>query len=84
MRGAWTKTTAGTSVRLCVTRAFFNIFGRPFAGTQSALYVFPDDDIVVSVISNTWGINAVSGEMATTLPQSVAAVCRNSRRSDAR
>ena len=55
-----------------------------FAGTQSALYVFPDDDIVVSVISNTWGINAVSGEMATTLPQSVAAVCRNSRRNDRR
>jgi len=48
-----------------------------FVGTQSALYVFPDDEIVVAVLSNTWGIGALTAEMATTLPQAVAQACRD-------
>ncbi len=47
-----------------------------FPGTQAALYVYPDDDIAVSVISNTWGVGASSGEMATTLPMAMADACR--------
>lgn len=47
-----------------------------FPGTQAALYVYPDDDIAVSVISNTWGVGASSGEMATTLPMAMAEACR--------
>ncbi|HJP60556.1 MAG TPA: serine hydrolase domain-containing protein, partial [Gemmatimonadaceae bacterium] len=49
-----------------------------FPGTQAALYVYPDDDIAVSVISNTWGAGAVSGDMVTTLPMSLANACRAS------
>ena len=51
-----------------------------FPGTQAALYVYPDDDIAVSVIANTWGVGASSGEMATTLPMSLADACRASSR----
>ena len=47
-----------------------------FPGTQAALYVYPDDDIAVSVISNTWGVGASSGEMATALPMAMADACR--------
>ena len=48
-----------------------------FVGVQSALYVFPDDEIAVAVIANTWGIGAVTAEMATTLPSEVAQACRD-------
>ena len=51
-----------------------------FPGVQSALYVYPDDEIVVAVLSNTWGIGAISAEMATTLPMAVAQACREAVR----
>jgi len=51
-----------------------------FVGVQSALYVFPDDEIAVAVIANTWGIGAVTAEMATTLPSEVAQACRDAPR----
>jgi serine beta-lactamase-like protein LACTB, mitochondrial len=33
------------------------------AGLQAALYIFPDDDLAVAVLSNTWGVGSRSGEM---------------------
>ncbi len=45
------------------------------AGLQSALYVYPDHDLVVAVLSNTHGVGAQSGEMVVELPERVAALC---------
>lgn len=45
------------------------------AGLQSALFIYPDDDLVISVLSNTWGIGASSGEMNGALPERIAAIC---------
>ena len=45
------------------------------AGLQAALYVWPDDDVVVVVLSNTWGIGSSSGDMVTTIPERVGRVC---------
>jgi CubicO group peptidase (beta-lactamase class C family) len=45
------------------------------AGVQAAIYVYPDQDLVVAVLSNTWGVGSRSGEMVTNLPERIAAVC---------
>ncbi len=45
------------------------------AGLQSGLYVYPDDDLIIAVLSNTWGIGARSGEMNGTLLARLAAIC---------
>jgi CubicO group peptidase (beta-lactamase class C family) len=44
------------------------------AGLQAALYVFPDDDLAVAVLSNTWGVGSRSGEMAD-LPLRLGRLC---------
>jgi CubicO group peptidase (beta-lactamase class C family) len=45
------------------------------AGLQAALYVYPDDDLVIAVLSNTWGIGSNSGEMAGALLSRLASIC---------
>ena len=45
------------------------------AGLQSGLSIYPDDDLVIAVISNTWGIGSPSGEMTGALPLRLAAIC---------
>lgn len=45
------------------------------AGVQSGLFVYPDQDLVIAVLSNTWGIGARSGEMNGTLLSRLAAIC---------
>lgn len=43
-------------------------------GVQAALLVYPDYDLVVSILSNCWGIGAESAEMVVGLPERVADV----------
>jgi serine beta-lactamase-like protein LACTB, mitochondrial len=50
-----------------------------FAGAQSALQVYPDDELVIAIISNTWGINSRSNEMVLDLPRRVADIVRAPR-----
>jgi hypothetical protein len=45
------------------------------AGLQAALYVYPDEDLVVAVLSNTHGVGAQSGEMVGDLPERLATLC---------
>ena len=45
------------------------------AGLQSGLFVYPDEDLVIVVLANTWGIGARSGEMNQTLLERLAAIC---------
>jgi CubicO group peptidase (beta-lactamase class C family) len=45
------------------------------AGLQAAVHVYPDDDLVVVVLSNTHGVGARSGEMVVELPERLAALC---------
>jgi serine beta-lactamase-like protein LACTB len=45
------------------------------AGLQSGLFVYPDEDLVVVVLANTWGIGSNSGEMAGVLLSRLAAIC---------
>ena len=45
------------------------------AGLQSGLHVYPDHDLVIVVLANTWGIGARSGEMNGTLLRRLAAIC---------
>jgi CubicO group peptidase (beta-lactamase class C family) len=45
------------------------------AGLQSGLFIYPDHDLIVVVLSNTWGIGARSGEMNGTLLERLAAIC---------
>jgi serine beta-lactamase-like protein LACTB len=45
------------------------------AGLQSTVYVYPDNDLVTVVLSNTHGVGARSGEMVTDLPERLAALC---------
>ncbi len=45
------------------------------AGVQSGLFVYPDDDLVIVVLSNTWGIGSNSGEMNGVLLLRLAAIC---------
>ncbi|HMI48544.1 MAG TPA: serine hydrolase domain-containing protein [Gemmatimonadaceae bacterium] len=45
------------------------------AGLQSGLFVYPDEDLVVAVLANTWGIGSNSGEMNSVFPSRLAAIC---------
>jgi serine beta-lactamase-like protein LACTB len=45
------------------------------AGVQSGLFVYPDEDLVIVVLANTWGIGSRSGEMNQTLLERLAAIC---------
>jgi serine beta-lactamase-like protein LACTB, mitochondrial len=45
------------------------------AGLQSGLFVYPDEDLVIVVLSNTWGIGSNSGEMNGALLTRLAAIC---------
>ena len=45
------------------------------AGLQSGLSVYPDDDLVIVVLANTWGIGSNSGEMNGVFPARLAAIC---------
>jgi serine beta-lactamase-like protein LACTB len=45
------------------------------AGLQSGLQVYPDDDLVIVVLANTWGIGSSSGEMNGVFPSRLAAIC---------
>jgi len=45
------------------------------AGLQSGLFVYPDDDLVIVVLANTWGIGSNSGEMNGVLLSRLAAIC---------
>ena len=44
-------------------------------GLQAAVHVYPDDDLVTVVLSNTHGVGARSGEMVADLPERLAARC---------
>ena len=50
------------------------------AGVQAGLFVFPDERLVIALISNTWGRGSRSGELAgggpTDLPARIATACR--------
>jgi hypothetical protein len=45
------------------------------AGVQSGLFVYPDEDLVIVVLANTWGIGSRSGEMNQTLLERLASIC---------
>jgi serine beta-lactamase-like protein LACTB len=45
------------------------------AGLQSGLQVYPDDDLVIVVLANTWGVGSNSGEMNGVFPSRLAAIC---------
>ena len=45
------------------------------AGVQSGLFVYPEEDLVIVVLSNTWGIGSNSGEMNGALLSRLAAIC---------
>jgi serine beta-lactamase-like protein LACTB len=45
------------------------------AGLQAGLFVYPDDDLVIAVLANTWGIGSNSGEMNGVLLSRLAAIC---------
>jgi CubicO group peptidase (beta-lactamase class C family) len=45
------------------------------AGLQSGLSVYPDEDLVIVVLANTWGIGSNSGEMNGVFPARLAAIC---------
>jgi CubicO group peptidase (beta-lactamase class C family) len=45
------------------------------AGLQAGLFVYPENDLVVTVLANTWGIGSNSGEMAGVLLTRLAAIC---------
>jgi serine beta-lactamase-like protein LACTB len=53
---------------------FLNIGGSN-AGVQSGLFVYPDEDLVIVVLANTWGIGSNSGEMNGELLSRLAAIC---------
>jgi Beta-lactamase len=48
-------------------------------GVQAALYVYPDSDLVLVVLSNSWGVGSGSGELVGgqpgDLPERIAAIC---------
>jgi serine beta-lactamase-like protein LACTB, mitochondrial len=48
------------------------------AGLQASLYVFPDDDLSIAVLANTWGVGSRSGEMVD-LPKRLADTCLSGR-----
>jgi CubicO group peptidase (beta-lactamase class C family) len=43
-------------------------------GVQAGLYVYPDQELVAAILSNTWGVGSNSGEMVTALPERIAAI----------
>ncbi|HXI98582.1 MAG TPA: serine hydrolase domain-containing protein [Gemmatimonadaceae bacterium] len=45
------------------------------AGLQAALFVYPDEDLVIVVLANAWGIGSNSGEMGGVLLRRLAARC---------
>jgi serine beta-lactamase-like protein LACTB len=45
------------------------------AGLQSGLFVYPEEDLVIVVLANTWGIGSNSGEMNGVLLSRLAAIC---------
>ena len=45
------------------------------AGLQAALFVYPDEDLVIVVLANAWGIGSNSGEMGGVLLTRLAAIC---------
>jgi hypothetical protein len=49
------------------------------AGLQAALLSFPDDDLVVVVLTNTWGMGSRSGDFASGLPERMARRCLAAR-----
>jgi CubicO group peptidase (beta-lactamase class C family) len=55
-------------------RRLLNIGGSN-AGVQAGMFVYPDDDLVIVVLSNTWGIGSDSGEMNGVLLKRLAAIC---------
>ena len=44
-------------------------------GAQAGLVAYPDEDVVVAVLSNTWGVRASSAEMVVGLPERMAGIC---------
>ena len=50
-----------------------------FAGTQAALWVYPESDLVIAVISNTWGVNSRSNEMVIDLPERLASIVHSGK-----
>ncbi len=53
-----------TGKRLHITGAF--------PGVQACLYIYPDEDLSIAILSNTWGIGSNSGEMVASVPQNIA------------
>jgi CubicO group peptidase (beta-lactamase class C family) len=49
------------------------------AGLQAALLSFPDDDLVVVVLTNTWGMGSRSGDFVSGLPERMARRCLAAR-----
>jgi len=45
------------------------------AGLQAGLSVYPEQDLVIVVLANTWGIGSNSGEMVGVFPARLAAIC---------
>lgn len=45
------------------------------AGLQVGLYLYPDSDLAIAVVSNTWGVGSRSGEMVSDLPKEIARLC---------
>lgn len=44
-------------------------------GIQSGLAVYPDRNLAVAVLANTWGVGSRSGDMVTSLPRTLADLC---------
>jgi CubicO group peptidase (beta-lactamase class C family) len=55
-----------TGKRLHITGAF--------PGVQACLFVYPDEDLSIAILSNTWGIGSNSGEMVSTVPEKIAEI----------
>lgn len=49
------------------------------AGLQAGVFSYPDDDLVVVVLSNTWGIGSSSGDLVVGLPERIAHLCLAAR-----
>jgi len=44
-------------------------------GVQAAIYVYPEVELVIAVLANTWGIGSRSAEMTSALPERIAGIC---------
>ncbi len=49
------------------------------AGLQAAIMSYPEQDLVVVVLSNTWGIGSSSGDLVTGFPERLARLCLAAR-----